>query len=138
MADSNTILRNATLRWCRHPLDQSNDDLIWVDLTKIDFYWKSDRSYVGRGGTGAAIAGRYKKFGEWIMKGNEIEYVSLNRSSEGHIVFTDGRHRTAWLRDHGVVAMPILTENQSTQWLLEKCGSDLRESILPSLKVDDS
>lgn len=138
MTDNDTTVKNVTLRWCRHPLDQSEDVLIWVDLTKIDFYWKSDRNYVGPRGTGAAIAGRYHMFGKWIMKGEEIEYVSLNRSSEGHIVFSDGRHRTAWLRDHGVVAIPILTESQSTQWLLEKCGSDLRESILPFPKVVDS
>lgn len=131
MTGNQKTAQNAILRWCRHPRDQSKHNPIWVDLTKIDFYWKPDRDYVGPGGTGAAIARRYHKFGEWVMKGEKIEYVSLGRSIEGYIVFSDGRHRTAWLRDHGVIAIPILTDTQSTQWLLENCGSNLRESILP-------
>lgn len=130
MTDKQTTTQIVRLRWCYHPRDTSDDTPIWVDLTKLDFYWQHNPGYIGLAGTGATIGGRYRKFGEWITKREKIHYVSLNYSKYGYIDFSDGRHRTAWLRDHGVVAIPILTDIESKQWLLEHCGSDLRESIL--------
>lgn len=130
MTDKQMAAQTVRLRWCHHPRDPSKDTPIWVNLKKIDFYWKPDPNYIGPGGTGAAIEGRYLRFGEWVKKLEEIHYISLNYSERGYIEFSDGRHRTAWLRDHGVIAIPILTDIESKQWLLEHCGSDLRDSIL--------
>lgn len=76
-------------------------------MAQVDASWRRNRSqYICHGGTGSVIGDRYKKFGAWIESGERvwIPWVGLEH---GEICFTDGRHRFAWLRDHGVEAMPI-------------------------------
>lgn len=43
-----------------------------------------------------------------------------------------GRHRFAWLRDHGVRAMPMQVSPDEANWFAEQIGTLLRVSILPA------
>ena len=52
---------------------------------------------------------------------------------KGQIEFTDGYHRVAWLRDHGVKDLPVTASSDPGQSdEIEKLfGTEARVSILP-------
>jgi hypothetical protein len=75
---------------------------------KLDSSWSlRPDEYVGVGGTGNSIGNRYEKVGNWIKQGKPIWMPMLCLPSAEPISFTDGRHRFAWARDHGVTSLPI-------------------------------
>lgn len=83
------------------------DIAVWIDVKKFDAYWKqTGDDYIGLGGTGAVIADRYPRFGEWLKRGEPVEIPTLASNNET-ICFTDGRHRFAWFRDHGIEILPV-------------------------------
>lgn len=72
-----------------------------------DRAWKRDADYyIPSGGRGSEW--KYRKFGEWLEAHPLIQiwmpHVSL-RNYTMH--FTDGRHRFAWMRDHGAMTLPV-------------------------------
>src|ERR1017187_2127196 len=83
------------------------DEIVWLSVFAVDASWQKDGDYVGVGGTGRAILGRYEKVGQRFEQGERmwLPQVCLDHSEE--IVFTDGRHRFAWLRDRGCTALPM-------------------------------
>ena len=102
---------------------------MWVSVAKFEASWKKNREqYVGPGGSGVAIEGRYEKFGAWIERGEGvwIPWVGLER---GEIYFTDGRHRFAWLRDHGVHSVPIDVDPEIADEIRKRFGTTERASI---------
>lgn len=81
------------------------DKLVKVPIDLIEEAFKKDESvYIGKGGSGE-IAGRYKRFEDFLRAGNPIEApeVSLSKQKDGslRVGFTNGRHRFAVLRDVG-------------------------------------
>jgi hypothetical protein len=97
------------IRWISVPLpeDVEPDETVWISVAKLDVSWRKNRAqYIGHGGSGRVIGDRYKKFGIWFEQGEpvQIPWVGLE---DGEICFTNGRHRFAWLRDHGLKSMPI-------------------------------
>jgi hypothetical protein len=101
----------------RPPEGAPPDVVVWVSVARLDASWKGDTGYyIGRGGTGAAVAGRYEKFGDWFRRGDPIEMSVVSYDEErGCISFTDGRHRFAWLRDNGLRYLPVqVAQDQCT------------------------
>jgi hypothetical protein len=47
----------------------------------------------------------------------------------GIITFTDGRHRVAWLRNHGVEALPVEVPPDQAATIQARLGTPCRESI---------
>lgn len=98
---------------------------MWLSL---DASWSKDHGfYVSPNGGGAAIGNRYQTFGEWLKKGEPVEMpeVSYNESLEykgGGVSFGNGRHRFAWLRDHGVKKIPVCVPEEQTQKINELFG----------------
>jgi len=83
------------------------DVVVWVDVSKVEDAWPRNYLYIEAGGEGRSQQPyRYHRFGEWIRGGETIEMSSIC-ACDGEIGFTDGRHRFAWLRDHGVKRLPI-------------------------------
>lgn len=114
------------IRWISVPLADgaSPDERVWISAAKFDASWKKNlEQYIGPGGSGAAIEGRYEKFGTWIGRGEAvwIPWVGLE---SGEICFTDGQHRFAWLRDHGVQSMPIDVDPEIAEEMQKRFGSD--------------
>ena len=68
---------------------------------------------------------RYKKFGAWLNRGEavEIPWVGLE---DGEICFTNGRHRFAWLRDHGLQSIPIDVDPAIAGEMRKRFGVDVR------------
>ena len=77
-----------------------------VDVVKVDVAWQQSELYISNGGGWAGDPERYEKFGKWMERKEPIQIASLGLFDEV-IEFNDGRHRFAWLRDHGVKIMTV-------------------------------
>ncbi|WP_414655824.1 plasmid fertility inhibition factor family protein [Frateuria sp.] len=127
--------RTIVLRWGESTQAHSDwnapDDVaVWISVSKLDEAWRLDHEYyVGAGGDGAVIDDRYERFGEWLTSTHgcvELPDVAIN---DGVVSFSDGRHRFAWLRDHGVQAMPVQVSPEQAQEFRERFGVAERVSI---------
>lgn len=101
------------LVWIQHPVgegwDDSSDPVVWIAVDRLDSAWRGSNTYVGPRGVGSDQAGKYDRVGVFLaqavgMRPIFVPTVSLCR---GEVVFTDGRHRFAWLRDQGLQALPV-------------------------------
>ena len=112
------------------------DAVVWVSVEKLDQAWmKGDNLYIGHGGSGAAIEDRYVRFGQWLFKTAkpvEMPIVSLNGDG---VAFTDGRHRFAWLRDHGVSAIPVQVPPEEATKFEKRFGTSKKVSIVTKKSV---
>lgn len=99
----------------------SGEQRVLINVDRFDAAWaKTDPElYIGPGGTGATIGKRYQGFGDWLDSEEIGEDVPVQQrveapevyvNEDGVVTFTNGRHRFAWLRDHGakkmIVSMP--------------------------------
>jgi hypothetical protein len=108
------------------------DPAVWISVLKLDASWRYDVPYyVGERaiGPGNGDPSRYKRFGEWIREGHQIwmPHVGFTRT---YICFSDGRHRFAWLRDHGVRALPVTVSPDIEAELKKRFGTKSRISRL--------
>ena len=95
-----------------HRLEKENQ-LVEVNSSVFDkAFSKTTWQYVGKGGEGG-IEGRYKKFAEFIKDARSIEAPNVSVDKDGAIVFGDGRHRYAYLRDSGVKNIPLSMDAES-------------------------
>jgi hypothetical protein len=80
-----------------------SDRIVWIDIDKLDKAWRRDRTYyLSRGIPNRTAA--------WITRLNfrRIPMPHLGVDDKGIVSFTDGRHRFAWFRDQGALAIPLL------------------------------
>ena len=119
--------------WLVQPLgdgweDYAPDVVVWVDVARIDAAFARDTShYVGVRGCGAGQPTRYANIGRRMQAGLPIWMPQLHLHDDGVIRFTDGRHRFAWVRDHGATALPVATSLDAAAILASQFGSPLRE-----------
>jgi hypothetical protein len=73
---------------------------------------KTDWQYVGKGGEGG-IEGRYKGFENWLKDAKSMTASNVSVNKDGGVVFGDGRHRYAVLRDMGLDKLPISMDKES-------------------------
>jgi hypothetical protein len=124
--------------WAPTPIgegwDVEPDAIVWVSIPKLEQSFADGDQYVGPGGTVCGTRERYETVGRHILSGRVIwmPYVSLGHS--GEIRFTDGRHRFAWVRDHGAAAIPVTTDPDRAHKLASSFGSDFRLSKINRLK----
>ena len=107
------------------------DAVIWVDPARFDRLWQRTDQWISPGGKTGAQDDRYLKFGAWLAQGKAVDMcmIWLDGESAG---FTNGRHRFAWLRDHGIGALPMQVSPSDAEAIIALCGSPLRRSILPA------
>lgn len=108
-----------------------DDIVVWVSVAKLDEAWKRDHGfYIGPCGSGAAIEDRYARVGAWLaakQDGVDLPVVAIDGDM---VAFSDGRHRFAWLRDHGVRAMPVQVPADQVAEFERKFGVGERASII--------
>ncbi len=105
----------------KHAKD-SGEIAVLINVQRLDAAWaKTDpKLYIGPGGTGASIGQRYRDFGDWLVSRElgedepvqqRVQAPEVYVRDDGTVTFTNGRHRFAWLRDHGatkmIVSMPF-------------------------------
>ena len=82
----------------------------WVNVAKLDAAWKlDDECYFIPPGP-YELHSRYGRIPIFLEthKG-PIWMPTVSPTAGGAVGFTDGRHRFAWMRDHGVKHMPVGT-----------------------------
>ena len=104
------------------PKRRGYSNIVLVDAAKFDAAWAEDKGfYVGPGGTGAAIEGRYQNFKEWIATHDSITASCVDVDAQGRVRVGDGRHRLAVLRDAGLKTLPVAMSKASVK-NAEKAG----------------
>lgn len=118
------------LNWIPQPIgedwDFEPDAVAWVDVAALERSFAAGDQYVGRGGAGCGQAGRYENVGRHIMSGRDIWMPLVSLRENGRIRFTDGRHRFAWVRDHGAAALPVTIDPAKVERLAALFGTKLR------------
>lgn len=103
------------------------EPVVWIDVVALDRVWRGSDAYIGRGGAGSRHGARYQRVGAFIRGSAELYYPHVNLDGDTP-VFTDGRHRFAWLRDHGAEAVAVTTSEAEVSRLRTLFGTTLRET----------
>ena len=91
-----------------------------VDVLALDRLWSLDDGYyIGHGGDRQV---KYAKFGQWFLANTGPIWMPHLSIDEGVVSFTDGRHRFAWLRDHGLRSLPVTVGREMEHELILQCG----------------
>ena len=109
------------------------DVIVWVNIAKLDRLWRHEEGYyIGREAKeDYAMPGRYRGVRTWLETQSRPMQMPHCGPYDGIVGFTDGRHRFAWMRDHGVKTMPITTSRSDRAELSNLCGSRSRGCRLP-------
>jgi hypothetical protein len=126
--------RTRTIKWVRQW--GRSDVIVWIDVAKLNASWKHDRPYYIARGARSKIARpeSYRRAGEWAASGQPVKMPHIGFEEDGTVTFTDGRHRFAWMRDHGVRALPVTTEREEAKEIARRFGSAYRTCQLPMSK----
>lgn len=91
------------------PSPNETDIPILVSVPLIEEKWRLDVSYyIGPGGSGKPIEDRYQRIDVWLSENNQIWMPAMCLDENLNPSFTDGRHRFAWCRDHGINELKIV------------------------------
>ena len=90
------------------PARARGDVLTTIPTGTMEAGFKKDAGfYVGPGGSGSAIGDRYERFKKFISQNETYEVPEIYVDEQGRVVFTNGRHRYAVLRDSRIANMPV-------------------------------
>lgn len=106
------------------------DRIGWISVPKLDAAWRADWDYLSP--AEAASQQRYHKFGKWLVAHSERVQMPHICLFDNGIAFTDGRHRFAWFRDHGVKALPVTAEPEEAPTIRRRYGTRSRTTRLPN------
>jgi hypothetical protein len=86
------------------------DRIVWVSVAMLDDWWKAEGGYYFIKGQGRADA--YRIIHERVERGEVLPtpHLGFYFGNPMRIGFTDGRHRFAWVRDLGGVALLVTFE----------------------------
>ena len=111
--------------------DESEQDaVVWIDLAKFDAAWRQSEDYVGQEGAGSQFEGRYQRVGQFILAYGKLFIPTVCFDESGAVGFTDGRHRVAWLRDHGVTTLPLSVPQRQAARFRRAFGTRRRRSVV--------
>ncbi|MHB8847258.1 MAG: hypothetical protein ACYC43_02320 [Burkholderiales bacterium] len=136
-----TMRRRNLIQWAkpRQPSSDYGDEqdvVVWVSVPALDAAWMLDINfYIEPGGKGAAIEDRYNQFGVWFMGSPNPLELPVVGIEDGIVSFTDGRHRFAWLRDHGMLAIPVQVLANQAYEFEQRFGVTERTSLIQDLDL---
>jgi len=109
-------LKGRELPVTMHPIEQrEGNQLVHVNPNTFDKAFQgTDWQYVGQGGKGG-IEGRYNRFGDFVKNVPSIRASNATVNKNGSVVFGDGRHRYAYLRDQGLESIPMSMDKESIE-----------------------
>lgn len=104
------------------------EPVAWVDARRFDTLWMHGDDFVGPDGKGSNQPGKYQRVGAHILEHARLFYPHVCLIN-GVPSFTDGRHRTAWLRDHGAEAIPMTCSEEDRTQLRRLCPTPIEKSF---------
>jgi hypothetical protein len=89
------------------------DKLVSVNVAAFDKAFAKDAGFYLDAKGSNRIGQRYDRVKEFIKTSHTIEASQVTVDKEGHVRFTDGRHRYAALRDSGATKIPLAMDRES-------------------------
>lgn len=107
-------LKDRELPVTMHPIEaKKGNKIAHVNPETFDkAFSKTKWQYVGKKGEGG-IEGRYEKFANWVKDAESMHASDVSVNKDGGVIFGDGRHRYAYLRDEGVEKIPVSMDKES-------------------------
>ena len=108
---------------------------IWIDVRKLDALLPlaSNMIHVGCAGENG-VHGKYAGFDEFVRSHKRISmpWVKIERACKEHpdqdiAYISNGRHRFAWMRDHGAQALPVSVLRSEANEVAQLVGTRARE-----------
>lgn len=102
------------------------DAVVWIDVAALDQAWRATDQYIVPGGANGQD-NRYARVCAWFERNRHCDmgFASLDGDE---VWFTDGRHRFSWLRDHGVIALPLQVPPSQAGEFARRFGATDRRS----------
>jgi len=98
-----------------HPIEKRNKEVFThVNPETFDKAFEKTNDYIGKNGKGG-IGERYQKFGDFVKKADSIRASNVYIRENGSVIFGDGRHRYAYLRDQGLKKIPMTMDKESIE-----------------------
>lgn len=117
------------IRWKNLPRWQSlKYRRVWVDVEKLEDNFRDAGLYVGFSGL-HGIAGRYEGVDQFLVSGGRLYMPTVcvsTKDARRFVCIYDGRHRFAWLRDHGAKALPVAAPIGDANEVRKLVGSKAR------------
>lgn len=117
---------------CQRLVQDGDEIVIWIDVAKFDKAFARDSGfYIASGGEGG-IKNRYKDFEKWLEQGIPVEMPEayVNERRNDIVGFTNGRHRYAWMRDHGAQSLPVVVPREHAEMMHKLYGSNQKETVI--------
>jgi hypothetical protein len=99
-----------------------------VDVSKADEMWSRHQLYLGP--RADARGGKYGRFGRWLLQDHRIVEMAEVFLFEDSLAFINGRHRFAWMRDHGAKALPLAVSSRYAERLNQLLGTGIRSCVI--------
>lgn len=103
--------------------DVEPDAIVWVSVAKIEASFATGDQWIGPRGSGCGQPSRYASIGRHFISGYPMYMPDISLDEAGQVRFTDGRHRFAWVRDHGATALPVATGPEQAEHLRKLFGT---------------
>lgn len=87
--------------------------VVFVNSKFDNSFKKQTEFYIGKNGSENAIGNRYLQFGKWLETSEFVTASEASVNKNGSIMFGNGRHRYAWLRDNHASVIPIAMDAES-------------------------
>lgn len=115
-----------TAEWMFRGMDE--EATVWISVRRLDRQWRRSGLYIARRASNRdASKDRYQRIDAWMREGRGPLWMSDVHYNNGEVGFTDGRHRFAWMRDHGALALPVTTSISHAHVLQQYFGTRRRE-----------
>ena len=134
-SDDIAMTRRTLLHWRPDRWDwRDKHCIVWVSIAKLDASWRKAPAFWLPPGSGS-------RFGGWLAKQSPncriimpvIGWVpevvrdqrgrAIGETGAYHVLFENGRHRTAWMRDHGATALPVLADFEQAEVIEAELGT---------------
>lgn len=85
----------------------AGEEVVWIDMDKLDESWMQDSGFYLPFSGGNRIGTRYEDLQAKLPGLKDLDMPEAGFRDNGIFSFTDGRHRTALLRDKGANRIPV-------------------------------
>ena len=100
-----------TVNFVPHPHASKEHETVMVDTESLDKAWKAGGLHIPPGGE--EIAGRRAGVEKFLQTGKPVQAPKVYVQPNGSVVFGDGRHRFAVLRDSGAKQVAVTLDKGS-------------------------
>ena len=105
-------LKDKEIQWTKHPLAKGR--VLEVKVADLEKAWNDKENRVEADGKGG-IGKRYEDAKNFMLNNPKVNMIEVVAKPDGSVVFKDGRHRFAALRDSGRETIKVVVQD-SKNW----------------------